>query len=229
MATTDYLDLLGAGAPDGKLLGEIRLSTVNRIARLRVSNETGLARVHTLSNDGVELSSVMALQIGQAVELDLSEMVSTIATVATKDCNRYALTFECRVNCAELLRQLVAEARSDRGRPLRLAAGRISAVGLSTKGVHQLEVDDISQRGMKVRHDGSLQAGLRVDIDLPNGRKCHGIIRWAKKSSAGLQLVDILSADDLGTVSRLADDTSNGLRDLSSMGAGEGAENRVPA
>jgi hypothetical protein len=209
MATNDYFDLLGASAPDGERLGEIRLSTVNRVARLRVANETGLARIHVLSNDGVELSSIMDLQIGQAVQLDLSEMVSTTATVATKDCNRYALAFESRVNCAELLRQLVAEARSDRGRPLRLAAGRISAKGRSINGVHELEVDDVSQRGMRVRHDGSLQAGLRVDIDLPNGRKCQAIVRWAKNSSAGLQLIDILSTDELGAVSRLGDETSN--------------------
>jgi hypothetical protein len=211
MATNDYLDLLEAGAPDGQLLGAIRLSTVNRVARLRVANETGLARVHILSNNGVELSSTMDLQIGQVVQLDLSEMVSTTATVTTKDCNRFALAFESRVNCAELLRQLVAEARADRGRPLRLAAGRISAKGRSTKGVHQLELDDISQRGMRVRHDGSLEAGLRVDIDLPNGRKCQGIVRWAQKSCAGLQLIDILSADDLGAVSRLGNASRDSL------------------
>lgn len=213
MAPEDYRDRLAASAPDGERLGEIRLSTVNRVARLRLASETGLAKVHALSNDCIELSSIMDLQIGQVIQLDLSERVSATATVATKDRNRYSLAFEHRVNCAELLRQLVAEARSDRGRPLRLAAGRISARGRSVKGVHQLELDDISQRGMKVRHDGSLQAGLRLEIDLPNGRKCHGIVRWAKKSSAGLQLVDTLSVDDLGAVSCLGDHTDQ-VREL---------------
>src|SRR4051812_38690670 len=189
MATNDDFDLLRAGARESGLAGDVRLSTVNRVARLRVANETGLARVHTLSNSGVELSSIIDLQIGQAVKLDLSEMVSTTATVATKDCNRYALAFEARVNCAELLRQLVAEAGSYRGRPMLLAADRISAKGRTAKGVHRLELDDISQRGMRVRHDGSLEAGLRVDIDLPNGRKCQGIVCWVKNSSAGLQLI----------------------------------------
>jgi len=131
--------------------------------------------------------------------------------VAAKDCSRYALAFEGHINCAELLRQLVAEARSDKGRPLRLTASGISAEGRSVIGVHQLELDDISQRGMKVRHDGSLEAGLRVSIQLPNGRECHGIVRWAKTSSAGLQLVDALSADDLGAISRLGGNSSNSL------------------
>src|SRR4051812_22302703 len=148
MATNDDFDLLRAGARESGLVGDVRLSTVNRVARLRVANETGLARVHTLSNSGVELSSIMDLQIGQVIELDLSERISTTATVSAKDRNRYALAFECHVNCAELLRRLVAEARSDRGRPLRLAAGRISASGRSALGVHQLQLDDISQRGM---------------------------------------------------------------------------------
>ncbi len=214
MAMRDDLDRLRASAPDGGLAGEIRLSTVNRVARLRVADETGLAKLHTLSDGGVELSSIMDLRVGQVVQLDLSEMVSMTASVAAKDGHRCVLEFEYRVNCAELLRGLVAEARSDKGRPLRLAAGRIRAEGRSAKGVHQLQLDDISQRGMKVRHDGSLQAGLRVSIQLANGRELQGIVRWARKSTAGLQLVDILSADDLGAVSRLGDDTSNGLRGL---------------
>jgi hypothetical protein len=194
------------------LVGDVRLSTVNRVARLRVADEAGLARVHTLSNGGVELSSIIDLRIGQAVRLDLSETVSTIATVVAKACNRYALAFERRIHAAELLRRLVAEARSDRARPLRLAAGRISAMGRSANGAHQLELDNISQRGMKVRHDGSLQAGLHVSIQLPNGRECQGVVRWTKKSSAGLQLIDILSAEELGAVSLLRDDLGNRLQ-----------------
>lgn len=212
MATKDDSDLLRPAAQNHGLVGDVRLSTVNRVARLRVAGEAGLARVHTLSNGGVELSSIMNLRIGQPIQLDLSETVSTTAAVVAKACNRYALAFEHNINSAELLRRLVAEARSDRARPLRLAAGQISAKGRTAKAVHRLELGDISQRGMKVRHDGSFQTGLRVSIELPNGRECQGIVRWTKNSSAGLQLVDILSADDLGAVSRLGDDLSHSSR-----------------
>jgi hypothetical protein len=77
------------------------------------------------------------------------------------------LAFEHYINSAELLRRLVAEARSSRARPLRLAAHRIDARGRSAKGIHQLEGDDISQRGMKVRHDGTFRPGFRVCVQLP--------------------------------------------------------------
>lgn len=185
------------------ILRDVRLSTVNRVARLQIAGETGLARVHTLHNGGVELSSILDLQIGQVTRIDFSETVSANATVVARFGNRCALKFERPVNCAELLRQLVAEARTSRARPLRLATS-VAARGQSEAGVHRLELDDISQRGMKVRHDGSFRPGLRVSIQLPNGRECEGVVRWSTTSSAGLQLVDILTADELGAVSRLS-------------------------
>lgn len=212
MVTKNDFNLLRPSAQNGGLVGDVRLSTVNRVARLRAADEAGLARVHALSSGGVELSSIMDLRIGQVIQLDLSETISTTAAVTARDRNRYALAFEHNINSAELLRQLVAEARSNRARPLRLATRRISAKGQSAMGIHQLELDDISQRGMKVRHDGSFQAGLRVSIQLPNGRDCQGVVRWTKEFSAGVQLIDILSAEDLGAVSRLGDSLSNSSR-----------------
>ena len=191
------------GAQGGGMVRDVRLATVNRVARLFAAGEPGLARLHRISDGGVELSSILDLQIGQMVLLDLSETVSMRATVIARDGKRYDLAFEQKVNCAELLRQLVAEARSSRARPLRLTTQPMRANGRSLKGVHQLELEDISQRGMKVRHDGSFQPGLRVSIQLPNGRDCRGIVQWTDERRAGLQLLDILSTDELGSVSRL--------------------------
>jgi hypothetical protein len=183
-----------------------KLATVNRVARLLSTDEAGLARMHRISNDGVELSSIMDLAIGQAIRLDLSEAVSLPATVIARDGKRYGLEFEQKVNCAVLLRQLVEEARSSRARPLRLATGLIMARGLSLEGVHELEVGDISQRGMRVRHNGGFRPGLRLCVQLPNGLECRGIVRWTRDRSAGLMLTEILSVDDVGAVSRLCEE-----------------------
>lgn len=189
----------------GSLDWNVQLATVNRVARLSVADETGLARVHRISDGGVELSSTMTLNMGQAALLDLSETVSKSATVFARDGKRYCLAFRERVDCVALLRQLVAEARSSQARPLRLTTSPMQANGRSPNGTHQLEVEDISQRGMKVRHDGPLQAGLRVCIELPNGRECSGIVQWTKAGRAGLQLLDMLSPEELGSVSRLCE------------------------
>lgn len=180
---------------------DLRLSTVNRVARLFVGDEAGLARIHAISDGGVELSSIMDLPVGQMLRLDLSETVSMRAAVIARDGKRYGLAFQHRISCAELLRQLVAEARSSRARPLRLTTPPMQARFQSLKGIQQLELEDISQRGMRVRHDGSFEPGLPLWIQLPNGRECRGVVRWTGERSAGVQLVDILSADDLGAIS----------------------------
>jgi hypothetical protein len=203
MATKHDSELVRLGGQGAATVCDLRLSTVNRVARLVVGDEAGLARVHAISNDGVELSSILDLPAGQTVRLDFSETVSMAATVKARDGKRYCLAFGHRINCAELLRRLVAEARSSRARPLRLRTPPMHARIRSLKGIIELELKDISQRGMRVRNDGSFEPGLPLWIRLPNGRECRGVVRWAGACSAGLQLLDVLSADELGAVTRL--------------------------
>lgn len=185
------------------LVGGIQLATVNRVARLLAPKDMGLSRMHRISDTGAELSSTMQLAVGQAVQLDLSETVSLDAEVSMGLGGRYGLIFRQSIHPALLLRDLVQEARSARARPLRLATGRMKAIGKCTDGNRPLEVRDISQRGMKVRHDGEFRPGLRVCIQLPNGRECRGIVRWTNESCAGLLLDEILSANELGSVCAL--------------------------
>ena len=203
MATKIDTDLPIADARSGGAACSMTLATVNRVARLLVADEAGLARIHRISNEGVELSSIMHLNVGEAARLDLSETVSMGAAVIARHGKRYGLQFEQAVNCAELLRQLVDEARTSQARPLRLTTGPLPARGRSQHGVHRLEVEDISQRGLKVRNDGGFEVGLRLCVQLPNGLQSRGVVRWTTDLSAGLLLADVLSADDLGAVSRL--------------------------
>ncbi len=181
---------------------DIRLATVNRIARLVAGTSAGLARVHRLSNSGVELSSALYMSIGKCIRIDLSETISAEATVICRNDKRYQLLFGQDINCAMLLRQLVAEARSSRARPLRLDTPRLNASSESPFGVHELKVDNISQRGLCVQHDGSFHEGLPLRVQLANGRECRGLVRWTKENAAGVQLVDMLSVDELGDVGR---------------------------
>jgi len=184
---------------------DVRLATVNRIARLMAGNGAGLARIHRISNRGVELSSTLDLPIGKGVRLDLSETISAEATVTSRDNKRYDLAFGHDISCAMLLRQLVAEARSSRARPLRLNTSSLTAAGASPEGAQQLRIENISQRGMKVRHDGTFHEGLPIRIQLPNGRECRGLVRWTRLDDAGVQLIDILSVDELGDLNRLSE------------------------
>lgn len=183
---------------------DIRLSTANRIARIVTDTSAGLARIHRLSNSGPELSSALHLSIGKSIRLDLSETISTEATVMCRSEKRYKLLFDHDVNCEMLLRQLVAEARTSHSRPLRLNTPSLEASGESSIGLHCLKIDNISQRGLRMQHDGSFQEGLPLRIHLKNGRECRGLVRWSNDDFAGVQLIDLLSVDELGDVNRLA-------------------------
>lgn len=188
----------------GGVTSDIRLVTVNRVARLVADTSAGLARVHRLSNSGVELSSAIYMSIGKSIRLDLSETISAEATVICRNDKRYQLLFDHDVNCAALLRQLVAEARTSHARPLRLDTPCLEAAGESSNGLHRLKIDNISQRGFRMQHDGAFLEGLPLRIQLKNGRECRGLVRWSNDHAAGVQLVDLLSVDELGDVGRLS-------------------------
>jgi hypothetical protein len=188
----------------GGATSDTRLATVNRVARLITDRSTGLVRVHRLSNSGVELSSAIYMSIGKTIQLDLSETISAEATVICRNEKRYQLLFDHDVNCATLLRQLVAEARTSHARPLRLDTPCLEAAGESSNGFHRLKIDNISQRGFRMQQDGAFREGLPLHIQLKNGRECRGLVRWTNKHSAGVQLVDLLSVDELGDVGRLS-------------------------
>jgi hypothetical protein len=204
MATKMKIDPVRPAICGGRMVGDMSLATVYRVARLIVADEQRFARVHRISNDAVELSSGLELTPGQAILVDFSETTSVDARVSERHGQRCILMFERRINCAEVLRQLVAEARSSRARPLRLVIPQTATRATSAMGVHSLELQDISQRGMKVRHDGSFQPGLRVLVQLPNGRECRGIVRWTRDDRSGLQLIDTLSTEELTAVGNIA-------------------------
>lgn len=81
MATNINTELGRTPVERGDGVRDLRLATVNRVARLIVNGEAGLARLHRLSNAGVELSSIMVLQIGQMIQVDLSDTISRKSVV----------------------------------------------------------------------------------------------------------------------------------------------------
>jgi hypothetical protein len=116
--------------------------------------------------------------------------------------NSCGIAFNAEVDSAAVLSRSAAELHCDRARAMRLNANLPARVSLSGANRDTM-VMDISQRGVKITHDGTFHHGMSVRVVLASGAEREGIVRWTKNDMAGVYFIEPFSVDELGSVSAL--------------------------
>lgn len=176
-----------------------RLLTVDRVARVHVHGRYGLARVHNVSNEGLMLSTQLRFELGSIMAVDLSETCSLSGSVVWHDVERCGLKLSVPVDSPALLRRLDEDEQKANARRLRLPFEKLVVV-TSEFGVQIARARDISQRGIKLVHDGRFSPGLHVQIQIAPGIERRGVVRWSRDGVAGCILTEYLSFRDLGSL-----------------------------
>lgn len=179
-----------------------RLRTVYRVAHVETQDDHGLARIYNISDEGLGLKLHIPVMLGDAVTVRLTEDMSIegrIVWTCGADCG---LQLCDPIDSEALLQQIAAQANSASQRPLRIPLNK-PAVARSEMGMRRIDVQDVSQNGMKVAHDGSFHQGLRVKVSLASGLERRGIVRWSRDGIAGLVLLEPFSASELGSTKQL--------------------------
>jgi hypothetical protein len=179
-----------------------RMRTVYRIARVRTQKDEGLARVRNISDGGLRLSIGIDVEVGELVEVTFSQTLGLTGRVVWVKDGECGLKFVDWVDSIAVLRTAAEETRAGKSRPPRLHAARTALVS-SERGLRATRIQDISQRGMKITHDGSFTPGLPVKIVLGSGVERRGNIRWVDGKMAGVILTEQFSVEELGSVSAL--------------------------
>ena len=181
--------------------GGARIHTVMRVGRVVAMQDEGLARIKNISDQGAQLRLHIPVLVGETLTLELSEDVQITGRAVWISGNECGLQFSQNIDCGELLTRL-AHCSEQGSRPVRLSVST-TAVTRGENGLRLAKVTDVSQRGMKLQHDGSLTEGLIIKISLPSGRERFGVVRWSKDSVAGIMLLKPFSAEDLGSARNL--------------------------
>ena len=180
-----------------------RLRTVYRVARVACNGRYGLARVFNLSDLGMMMSSPLDLCVGDLVTVDLSDSCTLTGSIMWHDGARCGVRFAAPIDGAAMLKRLFEERHTQRWRPLRVPISRAAMVR-SEVGIQMVRIEDISQSGMKVAHDGRLRPGLAIVARLSPEVECRGVVRWSQDGKAGVMLTDPLSVEQLADVRRAA-------------------------
>jgi hypothetical protein len=196
-------------APDGQITPHDperravpRLQTVLRVGRVVAAHDEGLVRVTNISDQGAHLRIRLCVLAGEFLTLELAEDVRLAGRVVWTSGDECGVQFDRPIDCGALLSRLAASAAQGLARPVRLPVAALAVIR-SENGLRLAKVSDVSQRGMKLSHDGSFTQGLNIKITLASGLERLGVVRWSKDNVAGIMLLQPLSADDLGSARSL--------------------------
>ncbi len=195
-------DDAGALLPDAERRADDRVQTVFRVARVICDTDEGLARIRNMSDHGAGLRLQIPVTLADSLTIQLVDGVALRGQVVWKQDDALGIRFDEPIGCSELLTALAAAAKCGATRPVRLPL-EVTALTRSERGLRSVRIVDISQRGLKLVHDGSLNAGLDLMITLPNGLERAGKVRWSRDNKAGVMLLEPLSVEALGSVRRL--------------------------
>lgn len=179
-----------------------RVRTVYRVVRVETERDQGLGRVRNMSDGGMKLSLSMPVMLGDSLRVALTDETALEGRVVWTNGNECGLQFAENIDSILVLRETAQQCRSTEARSPRLQAGLL-AVAKSEQGLSSVKVEDVSQRGMKLAHDGSFAPGLPVKICFGSGIERRGVVRWANDRLAGLMLIDQFAVEELGSISAL--------------------------
>lgn len=195
-------DHAGLPAIAGERRASHRTRTVYRIARVHANDDEGLGRIRDISDEGMKVSLGIPVTLGDTVSVALSDTLTLDGRVVWTNGEECGLKFAAPIDSIDVLHRTAEAIRSGEARAPRLATG-LRAVVASERGLRAARISDVSQRGMKVVHDGSFTPGLSVKVTLASGLQRRGVVRWVRDSVAGLMLTEPFSIQDLRSVSAL--------------------------
>lgn len=190
-----------AAAEGGDRRGADRYRTVWRIAKVVRNGDAGLWRVRNMSDRGMMLAADVAISVGEALEISLSDTVTLRGRVVWSNDGRCGVAFDAEVDVAGVLKQLAAEQRATGYRQPRLPV-HSRAQAVTDEGTGTIDLVDLSQHGAGFRHDGHFDVGKEIDLVLAGGVKRRAIVRWSRAGRGGLWLTQPLDRADLESIHR---------------------------
>ena len=168
-----------------------RLRAVCRIAKIVRVDDAGLWMVRNISDGGMMLTTNVAVERGEDITIILGEKSSIEGRVAWVEDGKCGVSFVEEIDGEQLLRELAEEKSSRDYRPLRIDIEADALARLDHR-LQPIQLVNLSQHGAGIIHNGTVEAGMRLDLLLIGGIRREAIVRWSEANRAGLWLTQPL-------------------------------------
>lgn len=202
---SDNENALGFG---GDATAERRASSrhraVCRVGRVTRQNDVGLWRVRNISDEGMQLAADVVIEVGEQVEIALSETITLFGRIVWGSGGRCGVAFDAKIDAAAILRALGTEQAVEGYRSLRLPIAA-EAIVILPDGPQPIDLVDISQQGAGYVCDTMLEPGCAIELLLPGGdQRRHALVRWAEGKRGGFWFSRPLDRADLESMARFS-------------------------
>jgi hypothetical protein len=176
---------------------EERVATIYRPVLIETAEFAGFCLVRNLSSTGMMGQVYTSLAVGTPIEVDIDGEIPVPGQVAWSRDDKIGISFDIQVEVGDVLKRL--SHRSHRGnasRAPRLPL-QIAATFLVADRPLPVELQDISQKGLKVRTT-ALTIDDEVTVCLPGLDQRKAVVRWTQAGVAGLNFYRPIPYDQLG-------------------------------
>src|SRR4051812_16198674 len=182
---------------DGERRSEWRGATVFRPVLIETDGFAGFCLVRNLSSNGMKAKVYTSLPSNEPITVRFSSDEDINGRVIWCEGDQIGVRFERCIDVQHVLERLAKrEVGAVLNRPLRLpmsASGELLIEGQSVA----FELQDISQKGLKVTAEARLRVSEELITRLPGMEQRKAIVRWSQAGAAGLNFLRPLSFDEL--------------------------------
>ncbi|WP_338468447.1 PilZ domain-containing protein [Novosphingobium sp. ZN18A2] len=192
----------GENFPDERRTGE-RTTTVFRPVTITGPGFQSFCIVRNLSANGMMGKVYADIPVGTSLSVQFNSNLSIKGHVAWSnysDSHWIGVEFDEAIEVSGVLTEvgkMILGQKVNRGPRLQLKCRGAMEIGGRGDSVDNIEVHDVSQRGLKVRTSCVLSPGDEVFIRLSGLEKRKAIVRWTEFDLAGLNFVRPLGIDEL--------------------------------
>lgn len=175
---------------------ESRHMTILRVGTLIVDGARELCLIRNISAGGAMVHVYSKFRLGQRVAVELRAHQANEGTVTWLEDANIGIEFDEGIDVEEMLAQ---QSLLDNGWRPRLPRVEVDCMATLRVGAihHWVAARDISQGGVKVETDQSLEPGTDVVVTLDRFHALQGVVRWCANGQAGVSFNQVVPFRDL--------------------------------
>lgn len=176
-----------------------RYRSVWRIAKVTRADDLGLWRVRNISDNGMMLAVDVAVEVGEALHIALSETINMRGQIVWAKDGRCGVSFNEKIDVSAVLKALATEQRDNGYRQARLPFDHSAELYVDGE-THVIQLVNLSQSGVGFVHDGALEVGKPLGLMMPDKVRRTAVVRWIRGNQGGLWLTEPLAHSLLESV-----------------------------
>lgn len=177
---------------------QVRHLTILRVGALVVDGTRELCLIRNISAGGLMVHVYMDLRPDQRVAVELKTHQQLAGTVVWVRGTNVGIAFDRPIDIAEMLHNPPLLENGWRPRLPRVDVDRLATVRIGAT-VHWATIRDISQGGVKIETERTLEPRRDAVITPEGFRPVQGVVRWASNGTAGVAFNQTLPFGELMT------------------------------